>query len=143
MCLSIILKLLTNNNYDKIKHGSDLMTIENIDDLLKQTNISDFVRAGDIVKGKNYNKEIVKTDVRPTSSVYGNIIYYHFQVDSQTKPTYYDVSIYIENGQKIVKTLCDCRGFRSTNSCKHIAAVFFKYYEDLFASKIVNVTKNI
>ena len=49
-------------------------------------------------------------------------------MDSETKPTYYDVTIILENNKEIVRTTCDCKAFRNFQSCKHIGAVFVNYY---------------
>lgn len=118
------------------------MQIENLTDLINKTNIRAYVNTTDIVKGKAYDKEkITFKDSKETKGTYSTLKVFNFEVDSETKPTYYDVSIVIENNKKIVKTICDCKEYRNFQSCKHIGAVFVNYYETLFKGSIINVHK--
>jgi len=118
------------------------MQIENLTDLINKTNIRAYVNTTDIVKGKSYDKEkITFKDSKETKGTYSTLKVFNFEVDSETKPTYYDVSIAIENNKEIVKTICDCKEYRNFQSCKHIGAVFVNYYETLFKGSIINVHK--
>lgn len=118
------------------------MQIENLTDLINKTNIRAYVNTTDIVKGKTYDKEkITFKDSKETKGTYSTLKVFNFEVDSETKPTYYDVSIVIENNKEIVKTICDCKEYRNFQSCKHIGAVFVNYYETLFKGSIINVHK--
>lgn len=118
------------------------MQIENLTDLINKTNIRAYVNTTDIVKGKAYDKEkITFKDSKETKGTYSTLKVFNFEVDSETKPTYYDVSIVIENNKDIVKTICDCKEYRNFQSCKHIGAVFVNYYETLFKGSIINVHK--
>ena len=118
------------------------MQIENLTDLINKTNIRAYVNTTDIVKGKVYDKEkITFKDSKETKGTYSTLKVFNFEVDSETKPTYYDVSIVIENNKEIVKTICDCKEYRNFQSCKHIGAVFVNYYETLFKGSIINVHK--
>lgn len=118
------------------------MQIENLTDLINKTNIRAYVNTTDIVKGKAYDKEkITFKDSKETKGTYSTLKVFNFEVDSETKPTYYDVSIVIENNKEIVKTICDCKEYRNFQSCKHIGAVFVNYYETLFKGSIINVHK--
>lgn len=118
------------------------MQIENLTDLINKTNIRAYVNTTDIVKGKAYDKEkITFKDSKETKGTYSTLKVFNFEVDSETKPTYYDVSIAIENNKEIVKTICDCKEYRNFQSCKHIGAVFVNYYETLFKGSIINVHK--
>lgn len=118
------------------------MQIENLTDLINKTNIRAYVNTTDIVKGKAYDKEkITFKDSKETKGTYSTLKVFNFEVDSETKPTYYDVSIVIENNKEIVKTICDCKEYRNFQSCKHIGAVFVNYYETLFKCSIINVHK--
>ena len=109
---------------------------KNLNDLISNTNIREYVYASDLIKGYNYdqnmvtyeNKKILEKDSK-------TITCHHFEVDSESKPTYYDVYIYMKSDNNIANVICDCKQFRSTNSCKHIAASFIKYYKELFASE--------
>lgn len=118
------------------------MQIENLTDLINKTNIRAYVNTTDIVKGKAYDKEkITFKDSKETKGTYSTLKVFNFEVDSETKPTYYDVSIVIEDNKEIVKTTCDCKEYRNFQSCKHIGAVFVNYYETLFKGSIINVHK--
>ena len=118
------------------------MQIENLTDLINKTNIRAYVNTTDIVKGKSYDKEkITFKDSKETKGTYSTLKVFNFEVDSETKPTYYDVSIVIEDNKEIVKTICDCKEYRNFQSCKHIRAVFVNYYETLFKGSIINVHK--
>lgn len=118
------------------------MQIENLTDLINKTNIRAYVNTTDIVKGKTYDKEkITFKDSKETKGTYSTLKVFNFEVDSETKPTYYDVSIVIEDNKEIVKTICDCKEYRNFQSCKHIGAVFVNYYETLFKGSIINVHK--
>lgn len=118
------------------------MQIENLTDLINKTNIRAYVNTTDIVKGKSYDKEkITFKDSKETKGTYSTLKVFNFEVDSETKPTYYDVSIVIEDNKEIVKTICDCKEYRNFQSCKHIGAVFVNYYETLFKGSIINVHK--
>lgn len=118
------------------------MQIENLTDLINKTNIRAYVNTTDIVKGKSYDKEkITFKDSKETKGSYSTLKVFNFEVDSETKPTYYDVSIVIEDNKEIVKTICDCKEYRNFQSCKHIGAVFVNYYETLFKGSIINVHK--
>lgn len=118
------------------------MQIENLTDLINKTNIRAYVNTTDIVKGKAYDKEkITFKDSKETKGTYSTLKVFNFEVDSETKPTYYDVSIVIEDNKEIVKTICDCKEYRNFQSCKHIGAAFVNYYETLFKGSIINVHK--
>lgn len=118
------------------------MQIENLTDLINKTNIRAYVNTTDIVKGKTYDKEkITFKDSKETKGTYSTLKVFNFEVDSETKPTYYDVSIVIEDNKEIVKTICDCKEYRNFQSCKHIGVVFVNYYETLFKGSIINVHK--
>ena len=118
------------------------MQIESVTDLINKTNLRAYVNTTDIVKGKAYDKEkITYIDSKETIGTYSTLKVFNFEVDSESKPTYYDVSIVIEDNQEIVKTTCDCKQFHAFQSCKHVAAVFVNYYEFLFKGSIINVHK--
>lgn len=115
----------------------------NLNDLISNTNVRQFIFTTDLIKGTNYDKEKVNFEGKKILEKDSKTITcYHFEVDSESKPTYYDVYIYIKSSNEIAKTLCDCKQYRSTNSCKHIAASLIKYYDEMFES-IENLKTNI
>lgn len=118
------------------------MQIENLTDLINKTNIRAFVTTNDFIKGKQYdrNKITLKSE-KEKENLYSSLKVFSFEVDSETKPTYYDVTIILENNKEIVRTTCDCKAFRNFQSCKHIGAVFVNYYEQIFKGNIINVNK--
>lgn len=118
------------------------MQIENLTDLINKTNIRAFVTTNDFIKGKQYDKnKITLKSEKEKESLYSSLKVFSFEVDSETKPTYYDVTIILENNKEIVRTTCDCKAFRNFQSCKHIGAVFVNYYEQIFKGNIINVNK--
>ena len=118
------------------------MQIENLTDLINKTNIRAFVTTTDFIKGKQYDKnKITLKSEKEKDGDYSSLKVFSFEVDSETKPTYYDVTIVLENNKEIVRTTCDCKAFRNFQSCKHIGAVFVNYYEQIFKGAIVNVHK--
>ena len=118
------------------------MQIENLTNLINKTNIRAFVTTNDFIKGKQYDKnKITLKSEKEKESLYSSLKVFSFEVDSETKPTYYDVTIILENNKEIVRTTCDCKAFRNFQSCKHIGAVFVNYYEQIFKGNIINVNK--
>lgn len=118
------------------------MQIENLTDLINKTNIRAFVTTNDFIKGKQYDKnKITLKSEKEKESLYSSLKVFSFEVDSETKPTYYDVTIVLENNKEIIRTTCDCKAYRNFQSCKHIGAVFVNYYEQIFKGAIVNVHK--
>lgn len=118
------------------------MQIDNIEELINKTNITAFVHTSDIVEGKKYDaSKISPLNQKETIGLTEKINYYWYEVDDEKKPTYYDVSIIIENNKKIIRTSCDCRDYRSTRSCKHIAAVILNNYEEMFGTMFINIPK--
>lgn len=118
------------------------MQIENLTDLINKTNIRAFVTTNDFIKGKQYDKnKITLKSEKEKENLYSSLKVFSFEVDSETKPTYYDVTIILENNKEIVRTTCDCKAFRNFQSCKHIGAVFVNYYEQIFKGNIINVNK--
>ena len=118
------------------------MQIENLTDLINKTNIRAFVTTTDFIKGKQYDKnKITLKSEKEKDGDYSSLKVFSFEVDSETKPTYYDVTIVLENNKEIVRATCDCKAFRNFQSCKHIGAVFVNYYEQIFKGAIVNVHK--
>ena len=118
------------------------MQIDNIEELINKTNITAFVHTSDIVEGKKYDaSKISPLNQKETIGLTEKINYYWYEVDDEKKPTYYDVSIIIENNKRIIRTSCDCRDYRSTRSCKHIAAVILNNYEEKFGTMFINIPK--
>lgn len=118
------------------------MQIDNIEELINKTNITAFVHTSDIVEGKKYDaSKISPLNKKETIGLTEKINYYWYEVDDEKKPTYYDVSIIIENNKRIIRTSCDCRDYRSTRSCKHIAAVILNNYEEMFGTMFINIPK--
>ena len=118
------------------------MEIENIEELINKTNITAFVHTSDIVAGKSYDaNKILFLNKKETIGLTGKVDYFLFEVNDEERPTYFDVSVIVENKKKIIRTSCDCRDYRSKRSCKHIAASILKYYEFMFGKIIVNVPK--
>ncbi len=118
------------------------MQIDNVEELINKTNITAYVHTSDIVAGKTYDvKKISFLNQKESQSQNGKINYYWYEVDDETKQTYYDIMIAIENNKNIIKTSCDCREFRSMKSCKHVATVILNNYESMFDKLFANIPK--
>lgn len=105
------------------------MEIKNVEDLINKTNIRAFVHTSDIVKGKYYplySIDLVGESLNNQKKLL------HYEVESESKPTYYDVYINLNERGDITRTLCDCKQYQNTQSCKHIAAVFIQDYVNIF-----------
>ena len=70
----------------------------NFDDIVNKTNIRAFVKLDDLVKGKRYDED--KIELMYQEDINRNTLY-HFEVDSESKNTYYDVVIAIFNNENI------------------------------------------
>ena len=117
------------------------MQIDNIEELINKTNITAFVHTSDIVAGKTYDVSKISFLNKKENYNENSITHYWYEVDDEEKPTYYDVMVSIENSKKIIRTACDCKNFRSTRSCKHIAAVILNNYEEMFGKMFANIPK--
>lgn len=109
----------------------------NFDDIVNKTNIRAFVKLDDLVKGKRYDED--KIELMYQEDINRNTLY-HFEVDSESKNTYYDVVIAIFNNENISRCICDCKQYRQTRSCKHIAACLYYYKDLLFEKKVFDVS---
>lgn len=118
------------------------MQIESLTDLINKTNIRAFVHTEDIIKGKKYDVDKISlVNEKESDGMFGKIHVYNYEVDSETKPTYYDVTIAIQENTEILRTTCDCKAYRNFQSCKHIGAVFVNNYEYLFKNNIINLNR--
>ncbi len=118
------------------------MEIDNVEELINQTNITAYVHTSDIVAGKTYDPEKISfLKKKETIGLTGKVDYFWYEVDDEERPTYFDVSVIVENKKKIIRTSCDCRDYRTKRSCKHIAAVILNNYEEMFGKIIVNISK--
>lgn len=118
------------------------MQSEVVEKLINKTNITSFVHTNDIIDGKKYDvNKITSLNKKETLGITGKVNYFWYEVDDEEKPTFYDVALVIENGKKILRTVCDCREYRSTRSCKHIAAVLINNSDELFNNLILDITK--
>ena len=76
----------------------------NLNDLISNTNVRQFIFTTDLIKGTNYDKEKVNFEGKKILEKDSKTITcYHFEVDSESKPTYYDVYIYIKVAMKSPK----------------------------------------
>lgn len=111
--------------------------INNFDDIVNKTNIRAFVTLDDLIKGKRYDEDKIELMYQKDMNI--NTLY-HFEVDSESKNTYYDVDIAIFNNENINRCMCDCKQYRQTRSCKHIAACLYYYNDLLFEKKEVDIS---
>ena len=83
----------------------------------------------DYLKGKTYFKRYI----RPISSeTINNLRITKFSVESERTITRYSVIFRTNIKTNTIETLhCTCPQFESTDSCKHIAACLYNYYEEI------------
>lgn len=93
-------------------------------------------------KGRSYSESFVK-------HIESNIIdkkYVHkYKVKSEHSNDWYDVEI-SNNGETLYDYKCNCKQFEKFMTCKHIAAVFINYIDEIFECEYIDeleISKNI
>lgn len=96
----------------------------------KKDIISKYLYKEDVEKGMDYFSPYIG---RLTSIPNGNITRYRVGVESERTSRIYDCSFSVDKNLNQLKEFsCNCPQFQATNSCKHLAAVFFYYFEEIF-----------
>ena len=85
-------------------------------------------------KGENYLGDVYLND----STTKGNLKYYKFSVESERFYNYYYSVTIIMHNNRIFKYSCNCPEFVKNNKCKHIAASFINYKEEIFNTRNVD-----
>ncbi len=83
-------------------------------------------------KGKKLNTPISFAD---SNSSNPSLRYYKFYVKSEHNYSYYAVIIMMNN-DRIFKFSCNCKQFEGYHTCKHVAACFIKYSEEIFPKSL-------
>ena len=112
-----------------------MVRLINVNDLMKYTNIGEFLSATDLSRGLNYIDNVeVYEDMNSTNrnmlEFTFNVNYYHFEE-----------GYIILDGEKIKKVHCSCNQFNQTGRCFHIGAAILLCYKDIFPS--LNDSKNV
>lgn len=98
--------------------------------------ILNYIDRYDFYEGRFYWRNYLKH--RDTKSK-DNLIMNIFKVESDSSNQIYNCETITDKSTgNIVHMKCDCQKFRSTNSCKHIAACLINYYEQIFVSDADN-----
>lgn len=105
--------------------------------------LSTIVNKYDIIKGKTYPKYYI--DYAGVEQKENNNIF-HFNVESERTYDIYNVKIEGYKGN-INNVSCTCPQFKSTRSCKHLAACLINYNEEIFhldpKERLLNISKDI
>lgn len=96
----------------------------------KRKNILRTISLADYNKGKNYYIPYIEFKSRKVNS---SIVKNEFSVESERTSRLYNCTIYTNTESKtIINANCNCPQFEQTDSCKHIAACLYHFYDDLF-----------
>lgn len=89
-----------------------------------------YVSVSDYIKGRNYWETYIDHILKKEKD---NIINNEFRVESErTSRLYVCKTTTDKTTGNITNFSCDCPQFRDYGSCKHIAACFYNYFEDIF-----------
>lgn len=79
-------------------------------------------------KGENYLGDVYLND----STINGNLKYYKFSVESERNYNYYYSVTIIMHNNRIFRYMCNCPECVKNHKCKHIAAAFINYKDEIF-----------
>lgn len=96
----------------------------------KRKNILKTISPSDYNKGRNYFLPYIEFKARIVNN---DVVKNEFSVESERTSRLYACNIYtnMEN-HEIIGVNCNCPQFEQTDSCKHIAACLYNYYDNLF-----------
>ena len=104
-----------------------------------ENEILQFVSYSDYQKGRNYFRPYVEYMEKEQE---GNELIHNFRVESERTLTKYKVIIKIDLEERGIKsTYCSCPQFRDYDSCKHVAACLYNYYDELIPKYITKEDK--
>ncbi len=103
--------------------------------------ISVNLQPSDLAKGIQYWSSYINYDKK---KIVDDVFYHTYKVESERTSDLYDVVVGVHRG-KIVSGTCTCLRYESANSCKHLAAVIYKRYEEIMRNSLSNeqVSENI
>lgn len=90
------------------------------------------IQTSDLSKGIQYWSDYIEYEGR---WVKDKILYHKYEVESESSCNYYDVLIGVYKG-KIISGTCTCFRYESAESCKHLAAVLYKRYEEIMNNSL-------
>ena len=85
-------------------------------------------------KGENYLGDVYLND----STTNGNLKYYKFSVESERHYNYYYSVTIIMHNNRIFRYSCNCPEYVRNHKCKHIAASFINYKDEIFNTANTN-----
>ena len=84
----------------------------------------------DINKGKKYYDDYIGKLSREEK---GNYYVYKSYIESERTTNKYLCQVVYDPTYKVLRSYnCNCPQFRATDSCKHLGAMLFHYYDDIF-----------
>lgn len=81
----------------------------------------------DLSRGVSYWPGYVKFDERKFEE---EKVINRYKVESESSSRKYNVDVYVENGE-LTKGTCNCPRYAEARSCKHLAAVIYRYGEEI------------
>lgn len=108
---------------------------------LNLSNIPIKLHPVDLSRGIQYWPGYIEYSKREINN---NNIVQIYNVESETASDIYTVKIFVSNGE-IIKGSCSCMRYEEANSCKHIAAVIVRRYDEIIEKSLTTeqVTENI
>jgi len=110
-----------------------------IPDTVKKARICEILKEADYEKGANYYPYYLNR-----LSVYnmGDCYEYYTNVESERYSKYYYCTFKInKQTNKVTYMNCDCESFKGNKSCKHLAAIFYYYFGELFKVELTDEMK--
>ena len=104
-----------------------MQTITNI-------NLNEFLEPIDIHRGNMYWLGYIKYNRK---EIDGDRITHVYKVESESSPSIYDVRITLNKG-KLERPTCTCIRYQDARSCKHVAAVLIRKYEEIKRKSLSN-----
>ena len=97
-------------------------------------NISVNIQPSDLSKGMQYWSSYINYDKK---NIKDDVFYHTYKVESERTSSLYDVVVGVYKS-KIVSGTCTCLWYESAISCKHLAAVVYKRYEEIMRNSLSN-----
>lgn len=99
-------------------------------DLINKISVN--LQPSDLAKGLQYWSSYIDYEGKWKRD---NIIYHKYNVESESSSNYYDVVVGVYKN-KIISGTCTCLRYESADSCKHLAAVLYKRYEEIMKNSL-------
>ena len=106
----------------------------------KEKVITKYLDKKDYLKGKNYLSSYICDFYCRRSANNPKILEVNASVESERSYWYYDCDLLIDNN-RLIEYECDCPQYSETGSCKHLAALLYFYFDDIFKFEPTNEYK--